>query len=213
MLIAFKLPESRPIATAASRKENAAPLRDALRRPYVAFMLALYFLIYLGFNFFYTSFPIHVIRVLHWNVQDTGTYFSVLSLLMVMVQGPVLSFLSRRVSSVALVLAGGVVMGTCFVLLTIPSTAIFYAAAVLFALGNGLMWPSFQAILSKASGDVQGTIQGFASSAGSAASIIGLIAGGLLYDVIASRVFLVAAAIIYLVTALSARLTGVGRGR
>ena len=159
-----------------------------------------------------TSFPVHVIRALHWKVQDTGNYFAVLSLLMVIVQGPVLSFLSGRVSDVALVLWGGVILGASFVLLTIPSTAVFYAAAAFFALGNGLMWPSFLAVLSKASGELQRTVQGFASSAGSAASIIGLIAGGLLYDVIGSRVFQLAAGIIYLVTLLSARLIGVGRG-
>src|SRR5256885_7183032 len=103
LLIAFGLPESRPIST----EEKKAPLRRALDRPYVVFMLVLYFLIYLGFNFFYTSFPVHVVRALHWDVRNTGNYFAVLSLLMVIVQGPVLSFLTGRVSNVALVLAGG----------------------------------------------------------------------------------------------------------
>ncbi len=208
LLIAFGLPETRPIST----EEKKAPLRRALERPYVAFMLVLYFLIYLGFNFFYTSFPVHVVRALHWDVRNTGNYFAALSLLMVIVQGPVLSFLTGRVSNVALVLAGGVILGSSFLLLTIPSTAVYYAAAALFALGNGVMWPSFLAILSIASGEFQGTVQGFASSAGSAASIIGLLAGGLLYDAVGSRVFLVAAAIIFMVTLLSARLRRVGRG-
>lgn len=209
LLIAFRLPESRPDGGAGQEKKE--PLAHALRRPRVAFMLALYFLIYLGFNFFYTSFPVHVVRVLHWDVKNTGVYFSVLSLMMVAVQGPLLGFVARRVSSIALVLFGGAVLGTCFVLLTIPSTAAVYAAAALFALGNGVMWPSFLAILSRAAGDLQGTVQGFASSAGSAASIIGLLAGGVLYDLIGARVFLIAAAIIYLVTLLSVRLTGLGR--
>jgi len=211
-LIGFLLPES-PAggAVQAAKTKTAFPLRRALERPYVAFMLALYFLVYLGFNFFYTSFPVHVIAALHWKVQDTGRYFAVLSLLMVIVQGPVLSFFSRRVSDVRLVIAGGIVLGTSFVLLTVPSATVFYGAAALFALGNGLMWPSFLAVLSKASGELQGTIQGFASSAGSAASIIGLLAGGLLYDVIGARVFLVAAGIIYLTALLSMRLAGVGR--
>jgi MFS family permease len=203
-MIAFALPESRPIS--AGQPEKPFPLRSALKRPYVAFMLALYFLIYLGFNFFYTSFPVHVVRVLRWDVKDTGVYFAVLSLLMAIVQGPVLSFFSRRVSDVSLVIAGGIILGTCFVLLIVPSTAVFYASAALFALGNGLMWPSFLAVLSRVSGELQGTIQGFASSAGSAASIIGLLAGGVLYDLIGARVFLVAAAIIYLTALLSMRL-------
>src|SRR5205823_3415334 len=89
LLIGFQLPESRPARDSSSDKKDGAPLRHALQRPYIAFMIALYFLIYLGFNFFYTSFPVHVVRVLHWDVKDTGIYFAVLSLLMVVVQGPV----------------------------------------------------------------------------------------------------------------------------
>jgi MFS family permease len=212
LLIAFLLPESRVVDPCQPRP-GAFSLRRALERPWVAFMLALYFLIYLGFNFFYTSFPVHVVRALGWDVKDTGTYFAVLSLLMAIVQGPVLSFFSGRVSDVVLVIAGGFILGTSFVLLTIPSTAVFYGAAALFALGNGLMWPSFLAVLSRVSGEMQGAIQGFASSAGSAASIIGLLAGGLLYDLIGARVFLVAASIIYLIAILSARLARIGRGK
>ena len=51
-----------------------------------------------------------------------------------------------------------------------------YVAVILFALGNGLMWPSFMSILSKLAGTVlQGAVQGVAGSFGGLASIIGLI--------------------------------------
>ncbi len=51
-----------------------------------------------------------------------------------------------------------------------------YGAAVLFACGNGVMWPSFLSILSRAAGDrYQGSVQGFASSVGSFASILCLV--------------------------------------
>src|SRR5262249_49906696 len=122
LLIAFLLPESRPVDVS-GQPPKPFPLRRELARPYVAFMVTLSFLIYLGFNFFYTSFPVHVVRALGWDVRDTGIYFAALSLMMAIVQGPVLSFFSRRVSDVALVIAGGIVLGTSFVLLTIPSTA------------------------------------------------------------------------------------------
>ena len=67
-------------------------------------------------------------------------------------------------------------------------------AVILFALGNGLMWPSFMSILSKRAGtDNQGAIQGVASSFGSLASIIGLIIGGVLYNLIGGSTFLISA--------------------
>ena len=44
-----------------------------------------------------------------------------------------------------------------------------YAGAALIALGNGLMWPTFMAVLSRRAGErFQGAVQGFASSSGAA---------------------------------------------
>jgi MFS family permease len=66
----------------------------------------------------------------------------------------------------------------------------------LFAVGNGLIWPSVMSILSKRAGTVhQGAVQGVASSFGGLASIIGLIIGGLLYNLIGVTTFLICAGI------------------
>ena len=76
----------------------------------------------------------------------------------------------------------------------------------LFALGNGLMWPSFMSILSKRAGSVhQGAVQGVAGSFGSLASIIGLLAGGLLYNLLGAATFLISAGIIFLVAVMSVK--------
>jgi MFS family permease len=61
--------------------------------------------------------------------------------------------------------------------------------------------------LSKAAGKTyQGSVQGFASSLGSLASIIGLVAGGMLYEKVGAVTFLITAITIYLVFLLSFRL-------
>jgi MFS transporter, DHA1 family, tetracycline resistance protein len=87
------------------------------------------------------------------------------------------------------------------------SVVLIYSATILFAVGNGLMWPSFMSILSRFAGKVhQGAVQGVASSVGSLASIIGLIIGGLLYNTIGSPTFLVAASIIFVVFVISFRI-------
>lgn len=76
------------------------------------------------------------------------------------------------------------------------------------------MWPSILSILSKFAGKkYQGSVQGFAMSASSLASIIGLLAGGLLYTQLGVIAFLIAAAIIYLVVFLSLRLVRIEKGR
>jgi DHA1 family tetracycline resistance protein-like MFS transporter len=55
------------------------------------------------------------------------------------------------------------------------------------------MWPSFVSLISNLGNEHnQGAIQGFASSAGSLASIIGLISGAFVYHAFGSNVFLLA---------------------
>ncbi len=190
--------------------EDNITLKKILKLGYIPFLLVLYFLIFLGFNFFYTSFPVHVVQKFGWSLGRMGMYFAILSFIMVIVQGPVLSYASKRFSDSVLIIAGNVILATNFLLLYFENQFLYYLAAVLFAVGNGLMWPSFLSLLSKAAGKkFQGSVQGFASSMGSLASVTGLIIGGVLYESLGAGTFLISACIIYLVFFLSFRLIGV----
>jgi MFS family permease len=173
----------------------------------IPYMLLLYFLIFFGFNIFYTAFPLHAIRSLQWTVAEMGIYFSILGILMIIVQGPILSRAVKKYADVHLAIAGSVVLGTNFVLLASGNITLTYLAAVFFALGNGIMWPSILSIISKLAGeDNQGAVQGFASSISSLSSILGLILGGFFYEIFGGRAFIVAAVIIYTVFLLSFRM-------
>lgn len=179
-------------------------LRDIKSIKNIPYLLFLTFLIFLGFNLFYTSFPIHAAETLKWSIPDLGLFFVVLSGMMVIVQGPILSRLSDRVSDSTLIIVGGIILGTNFILLLSLNVIIVYFAAVLFAFGNGLMWPSFLSFLSKSAGSqYQGSVQGFASSFGSVASIIGLISGGILYATFSAQTFLLSGIVIYIVVLFS----------
>jgi MFS family permease len=169
---------------------------EILRLPSIPRLLTLHFLVFLAFNFFYIAFPVYAVSVLEWTLFETGVFFSVLSLMMVGVQGPVLSRVSKALSDRTLVVAGSAVLATSFVCFTSTNTVTLYVGAALVALGNGLMWPSLLAIISKASdSSVQGAVQGFAGSSGAIASIAGLLAGGLLFDTIQGGVFVLAAVV------------------
>jgi DHA1 family tetracycline resistance protein-like MFS transporter len=180
---------------------------DVLNLKSIPFLLLLYFLIFLGFNIFYTSFPIHAISGLGWTISEMGIFFAVLSGMLVLVQGPMLRRALKKFSEEKLVIIGSVILGTNFVLLISNDIKLVYVAAVLFAIGNGLMWPSIMSILSKRAGTrYQGVVQGVASSFTSLASIIGLTTGGILYDLIGGTTFLISAGVIYIVFILSFRL-------
>jgi MFS transporter, DHA1 family, tetracycline resistance protein len=181
--------------------------RDVFKLKYVSFLLVLNFLIFLGFNIFYTSFPIHAVVGLGWTVTEMGIFYAVLSSIMVFVEGPVLCKALKKFSEEQLVIIGSVILGTNFIMFVIPSTTLVYGAAILFAIGNGLMWPSVLSILSKRAGTVhQGTVQGVANSFESLASIIGLIMGGLLYNLLGATTFLISAGVIFTVFIMSFRL-------
>ena len=180
---------------------------DVFRLKDISFLLVLYFFIFLGFNIYYTSFPIHAVSGLKWTVTEMGIFYSVLSGVMILVQGPVLRKALQKFSEEKLVVIGSLILGVNFALFMFNSTVLVYVALILFALGNGLMWPSFMSILSKRAGTVhQGVIQGVGSSMGSLASIIGLIMGGLLYNLIGPTTFLISAAVIFMVFVMSFRL-------
>lgn len=177
---------------------------DILGLSCIPAMLGIYFLVMLGFSFFYTAFPIHAATGLDWTVSETGSFFAALSLAMVVVQGPVLARASARFSDQSLMVAGSLVLSPGFACLMSGDTAVIYLGAVLIALGNGVMWPSVLSVLSIVAGDRhQGAVQGLAGSAGAIASIVGLVMGGVLYNLVGTAVFAVAAAVIVTVAATS----------
>jgi DHA1 family tetracycline resistance protein-like MFS transporter len=182
-------------------------LQDVFKLKYIPFLLILYFLIFLGFNVYYAAFPTHAAKDLKWSVTQLGIFYAVLSGIMVFVQGPVLRKALKKFSEEKLVIIGSIILGTNFVLFASNNLVSVFGAVILFALGNGLMWPSFMSILSRRAGSkLQGAVQGFAGSFGALASIFGLIFGGFLYNSIGGATFLISAGVIFAVFLLSFRL-------
>ncbi|MEM7504233.1 MAG: MFS transporter [Pseudomonadota bacterium] len=169
-------------------------------------LLIINFLVMLGFSFFYVGFPIHAVKALQWSVTQTGAFFAYLSMLMVVVQGPVLARLSRRLADGVLAIVGTVLLAAGFALLFLNDLRAVYLAATLVASGNGLMWPSVLSLLSKAAGEQhQGAVQGYSGSLGAVASIVGLVAAGVLYNVLGAWVFVLAATVIFPVSLIAPR--------
>jgi DHA1 family tetracycline resistance protein-like MFS transporter len=124
-----------------------------LKLPYISYFLVLYFLIFLGFNFFYVAFPMYAVQQLKWDVLHLGIFFAVLSGAMVIVQGPVLTRLSAHISGSMLVITGTLLLAVAFALFCSSSIVLIYVGLLFFAFGNGIMWPSFLALLANASDD------------------------------------------------------------
>jgi MFS transporter, DHA1 family, tetracycline resistance protein len=193
-----------PYSTINTKKPR---LRDIFKLKHISFLLILYFLIFLGFNIYYAAFPTHAANNLKWSVTQLGIFYAVLSGIMVLIQGPVLRKALKKFSEEKLVLIGSVILGTNFILFVSNNIVSVGGAVILFAVGNGLMWPSFMSILSRRAGSkLQGAVQGVAGSFGGLASIVGLTLGGFLYNSIGATTFLISAAVILSIFVMSFRL-------
>jgi DHA1 family tetracycline resistance protein-like MFS transporter len=137
-------------------------LSEVFKLEYIPFMLVVYFLIFLGFNIYYTAFPIFAVSALEWSPAELGIYFSIISALMAFVQGPILAKLAKRYWESILVVVGGFILGLQFILIIPGNFFLLYLAALFFAFGNGIMWPSILSILSKFAGKkISGVGSGF----------------------------------------------------
>ena len=182
-------------------------LQDVFKLNHIPFLLVLYFLIFLGFNIYYAAFPTHAANDLKWSVTQLGIFYAVLSGIMVLIQGPVLRKALKKFSEEKLVVIGSMILGTNFILFASNNIVSVGSAVILFAVGNGLMWPSFMSILSRRAGSkLQGAVQGVAGSFGGLASIVGLSLGGFLYNSIGGATFLISAGVIFIVFIMSFRL-------
>ena len=165
------------------------------------------FTMFLAFNLFYAAFPVHATRAIGWSTQEMGVFYSSMSAAMFFTQGPLLQAVSRRASQRIVFLAG--LTGLILAFLSFPgaSSLTAFGGGLLFALGNGFAWPTFQA---RTAGlvpeDTQGRLQGALSSAGSLASIAGLVLGGLLYPWLGGQVFFLSSALFTAVLLLVPRL-------
>jgi len=181
--------------------------RDVLGLSPINFLLIIYFFVFLGFNFFYIAFPVHAVAVLNWNLSETGLFFSFLSIAMVLIQGPVLGALAKKWTDPVLIFAGSSILAVSFLFYVSPNSWMVYSGAVVLAIGNGIMWPSLLSVISKSAPEkFQGAIQGYCGSLGSAASIIGLLTGGLLYTQIGTGIFVLSTLVIGIIFILSFRL-------
>ena len=162
-----------------------------------------YFFTFFSFSLFYAGLPIFANIILKWSASDLGIFLAYSSLIMVIVQGPILSLLANKFSNYTLVLIGSFLLGISFIILSYEEIVLLYLANTLLAVGNGLMWPSFLSILSSTgSREKQGLIQGYGTSMGSIASMMGLIIGGILFETIGTFVFILGAFVFFIITVL-----------
>ena len=176
------------------------PTGSAFRDPLVVALLTATFVLFLGFNLFFAGFPVHANEALGWDAGQMGAFFTVMAGVMIVAQGPGLRIATAYLPRRAVFGLGMVSLITAFVLYTLNVEWLLYGGAAFYAIGNGIAWPTFQARVAEAAPpEDMGAVQGAATSAGSLASILGLLVGGILYPYFGANLFLGAAGLFTIV--------------
>ncbi len=180
--------------------DNSNSFWKILKLENIPLLYTVYFLTFLAFSLFYAGLPIYASTILEWSPTELGVFLAYSSIIMILVQGPLLSYLSGKVSNIFCIAIGSILLSLSFYFLSISDIVVLYLANTLLSLGNGLMWPSFLSLLSKTGNpQMQGAIQGYGNSMGSFASIFGLILGGVLFESIQMTVFMIGSGIFLLI--------------
>ncbi len=179
--------------------------KTILTIPGIPLLYTVYFLTFLAFSLFYAGLPIYANTLLGWTATDLGLFLAYSSLIMILAQGPLLSRLAKTVPNETLILSGSLLLAVGFYLLSSNTIVLVYLANTIFSIGNGIMWPSFLALLSRTgTKQNQGAVQGYGNSMGSVASMVGLILGGMLFESISTMVFVIGAMVFLVITLLMA---------
>ena len=188
-------------------------IRELLASREIRALIVLYFLVYLAFSIFVAALPVHAIVEQGWSAGMLGLLYALLALSLAATEALVLPRVKKLPPPTIAAFGSSLLIGA-YVLMSVSRDAALLSGAVLYGVGNGLMWPSFLVMLSQAGPpETQGAIQGAGSSVGSLASIVGTLAGGLLYVNVGVVAFYVSATAIAVATCLFVRSGRYGAAR
>ena len=194
LVAVYRLPESLPRSVrrpAPFRHPlSLASLRDALARPGAAALLAVFFLVTLGFAILEGTFSLAATdrRYYGYSQAQVAGLWLYMGVVAVVVQGWLVGRLAQRLPERALVVLGTALLGLGFLWIPFAGPAIGVPIGLLMALalvvgGQGLAGPSLSSLISKTvEKSVHGEALGVSQSLSAGARVLGPAGGGLIFD-------------------------------
>jgi DHA1 family tetracycline resistance protein-like MFS transporter len=167
-------------------------LLNAVSRPRLAFVLAVYFLFVTAFSVMTASFGLFTLYRFGFDAHDTGWIFAFVGVVGAAVQGGLIGRLVKTFGEPPLVIVGALLFAASLVLIPFTGphtgTLALLALGALFALGNGLATPSLTSLASKSAGaGEQGGVLGVTQSVASLSRVAGpLLSSALIYSAVAT---------------------------
>ncbi len=181
----FLMPETRTRATVdpATPAPRRRSLAEAVVDPRILSVMAIYFLTFICMTNVQVALALLADARLGWGATEVGHLFGLYGLMALLIQGGVIGRLSRRVSSVNVLVGGTIAIGLGMAAIGAAySPALLMFGVALAGTGAGLTNPTLASIASQHAGaEQQGAVLGFAQSAGGAARTVGPVWSGFLY--------------------------------
>jgi len=190
-------------------KAESVNLKNIWKIKHVPFIALVYFFLNLMIADISGVFPLHTQTQLGWSAMDLATFFAINGIVMIIAEGPLLSWLTKKISDAKINILGLVALTASFVfLLETEDLVSLIAAAVSFGLGFSMTTTAQLAMISKiVPQNLQGTLHGSLATVMAIGGVIGLITGGILFEIIeAQGVYLMAAIISGVLLVMSLRM-------
>lgn len=180
----FLMPETRrQTAPAAAGGPPHRSLRHVLAEAPILAIMGIYFLTFICMTNVQVSLALLADARLGWTQTEVGHLFGLYGLMALAVQGGAIGKISRRFPAVNVLVGGTVAIGLGMAAIAAArSPAPLVIGVALAGLGAGLVNPMLASLASQHAGAAQqGTILGFAQSAGGAARTVGPVWSGFLF--------------------------------
>ena len=198
----FILPESlRPELRVRRPLFDLGHIGDAIARPKLRPLMAVWALIPIAFAGYTVALPLHATRVLQWTERDLAVLFTIIGVTAAAVQGYFFGKIARRTGERALVIAGTFGMALSIAVIPfVPSSTLLYGWTFVLAFSNSIFAPAATGLVSVyADPTEQGTVLGAAQAIAALGRTIGPPLIGTIYDVVSGNAaFFVAGAIMVL---------------
>jgi len=181
------LPEPKMHAEKAAQTSSSftlVKLKEALKKPKIASLFLLFFLVTFGYANIYATFPIISTREFDYTDRQVGMLFGFLGLIGAMTQGSFIRVLTKKIPEKPLFLIG--VFFTMLGLTFLPfyiSTAVLLIVLTSLSFGSGVVTPTALSLISQnTDARDQGSILGINQSLGALGRVLGPIWGSFVFQ-------------------------------
>ncbi|MEI5906441.1 MFS transporter [Bacillus spongiae] len=182
------LPESYPKE---KREENIGEKREgqftimkkALVSP-VGFLLVLVFIMSFGLANFQSIFGYYALTRYGYGPQEVGTIILVIGLIGTAVQGGIVGRMTEKFGELRVVTTSLLISAIGFIIMTLaPSFVWVLVTTAIFFVGNSMLRPALNALISKLAGNRQGMVMGLNNSFLSLGNVAGPLLAGTLFEI------------------------------